>query len=251
MNYQKIYTNLIESRKNRILEESSSYEKHHIIPRSMGGSDEPGNLIHLTPREHFLAHWLLWRIYKNKQMAFAFFCMQKMNAPGQERKIYSSKAYQEAKEARGKFISELNKRIKKGQNVSSETRDKIREKHKGRKFTEAHKQKIHKSLSGKKKSETHKKKISEALKGFDWSSYQNRSKFISMKNSGGNNGRARKIEEIDEHGLVIREFDTMKNAMEYVSNLSPKRITKTTFFRHLSKGIAIVEKNFFRFKEIS
>ncbi len=47
-------------------------EKHHIIPRSMGGSDTADNLVCLTAREHFLAHWLLYRIHKTPAMARAF-----------------------------------------------------------------------------------------------------------------------------------------------------------------------------------
>lgn len=47
-------------------------EKHHIVPRSMGGSDTADNLVCLTAREHFLAHWLLYRIYKTPAMARAF-----------------------------------------------------------------------------------------------------------------------------------------------------------------------------------
>jgi hypothetical protein len=34
-------------------------ERHHILPRSMGGSDDQANIVKLTYREHFLAHWLL------------------------------------------------------------------------------------------------------------------------------------------------------------------------------------------------
>jgi len=34
--------------------------KHHIIPRHMGGTDEPSNLIELTPAEHAEAHRLLY-----------------------------------------------------------------------------------------------------------------------------------------------------------------------------------------------
>ena len=34
--------------------------KHHIIPRHMGGTDDPSNLIELTPEEHAEAHRLLY-----------------------------------------------------------------------------------------------------------------------------------------------------------------------------------------------
>lgn len=47
-------------------------EVHHIVPRSEGGANSPDNLVALTPREHFLAHWMLYRIYKTSAAARAF-----------------------------------------------------------------------------------------------------------------------------------------------------------------------------------
>jgi len=50
------------------------YHVHHIIPRSLGGSDDPENLVRLTYRQHFVAHRLLMKITCGKQkskMAFA------------------------------------------------------------------------------------------------------------------------------------------------------------------------------------
>lgn len=43
----------------------SGLHKHHILPKHMGGDDSDGNLTYLTVREHVIAHYLLWRIYKN------------------------------------------------------------------------------------------------------------------------------------------------------------------------------------------
>ena len=51
---------------------STYAEKHHILPRSMGGTDAPSNLVIFTAREHFLAHWLLYRIHRTPAMARAF-----------------------------------------------------------------------------------------------------------------------------------------------------------------------------------
>ena len=42
------------------------HERHHIIPRSMGGSNSKSNLVCLTYREHFLAHWLLIKFTNGK-----------------------------------------------------------------------------------------------------------------------------------------------------------------------------------------
>lgn len=47
-------------------------EQHHILPRSAGGANTPENLVWLTAREHFLAHWLLFRMYRTPAMARAF-----------------------------------------------------------------------------------------------------------------------------------------------------------------------------------
>ncbi len=38
-------------------------ERHHILPKALGGSDKSANLVRLTAREHFVAHLLLARIF--------------------------------------------------------------------------------------------------------------------------------------------------------------------------------------------
>jgi len=43
-------------------------ERHHIRPRSLGGSDDPYNLVDLTYREHFLIHWILTKIYTDGEL---------------------------------------------------------------------------------------------------------------------------------------------------------------------------------------
>ena len=57
MDYQKIYDNLIRKR----LENppTEKFERHHIVPRSLGGSDDKDNIVKLTLREHYIAHLLL------------------------------------------------------------------------------------------------------------------------------------------------------------------------------------------------
>ena len=60
MDYNRIYKELIERGLNRT--PPDYYETHHIVPRCMGGLDVPGNLVKLTPEEHYLAHQLLVKI---------------------------------------------------------------------------------------------------------------------------------------------------------------------------------------------
>lgn len=71
MNYRVIYESLIARARSR--GRPAGYaEKHHVLPKSMGGGDEPSNLVWLTAREHFLAHWMLFLIHQNRSTAVAW-----------------------------------------------------------------------------------------------------------------------------------------------------------------------------------
>jgi hypothetical protein len=56
--YQRWYDGLIARARGRIIPVCYT-ELHHVVPASFGGSDHPDNLVRLTYREHFIAHWLL------------------------------------------------------------------------------------------------------------------------------------------------------------------------------------------------
>jgi len=97
MNYQKIYDQIIDRAKQRKLE--GYKEKHHIIPKCLGGSNKKENLVELTAREHFICHWLLCRNYpENRGLAKAFNLMCQGKNIKQQRHIPSSRAIEEAKQ---------------------------------------------------------------------------------------------------------------------------------------------------------
>lgn len=74
MDYQRIYNQLIERAQNKTLEGYT--EKHHILPKCLGGSNDKENLVELTAREHFLCHRLLCEIYpKETKLWYALFLM--------------------------------------------------------------------------------------------------------------------------------------------------------------------------------
>lgn len=125
MNYQKVYNQLIERAKseNRVYHKSNSknriiyYERHHILPLCMGGEGRVSqwkshsNIALLTGREHFLAHWLLFRINpNNKKIRYAFWIMCNIKRYDKNNKKYtvSSRAYEEAK----KMFSDLKVGVK-------------------------------------------------------------------------------------------------------------------------------------------
>ena len=62
MNYQAAYDRLIAKARARTKPEGYT-ERHHVVPKSLGGSNDASNLVDLTAREHFLAHWLLAKIH--------------------------------------------------------------------------------------------------------------------------------------------------------------------------------------------
>lgn len=65
--FDRIYSNLCDSNKSRKddYKKYSGLHEHHIVPKHMGGTDEDCNLTYLNVREHIIAHYLLWKIYKN------------------------------------------------------------------------------------------------------------------------------------------------------------------------------------------
>lgn len=83
MNYAKIYEQLVRRARERV--PNGYVERHHIIPKCMGGSDDNDNLVAFYPEEHFLAHVLLVKLYPDQQgLIKAVNKMLQMN-PGRKR----------------------------------------------------------------------------------------------------------------------------------------------------------------------
>lgn len=87
MDYKSIYYKIIENAK-RETENGNRhvgyYEKHHIQPKSLGGTNDKENLVKLTAREHFICHWLLVKMYnkgtiERNKMLCALWRMQCIN----------------------------------------------------------------------------------------------------------------------------------------------------------------------------
>ena len=59
-----MYDKFIQKYKNQVIPASVYTEKHHILPKHVGGTNEQDNIIVLTYRQHILAHLLLYRKYR-------------------------------------------------------------------------------------------------------------------------------------------------------------------------------------------
>lgn len=137
------YVNFINSRPERDCKKEKLYEIHHMIPKSLGGSNEKSNLIKLTQREHYIAHMILWKTYSGK-MTQAFYFMNK-----------KSKSSRTFASLRNEFAV-MDSIIHKGKQLSNETKQKISDSLKGRIFSEETRQKISEAKIGCKHSESSK-----------------------------------------------------------------------------------------------
>jgi hypothetical protein len=105
--YSRWYYDIVNRAKTRVALDYC--ESHHIIPRSLGGSDDLFNLVKLTAREHFICHWLLTKMVTSKkhqyQMWNAFSCMLYRERPGQKRYKITGRIFENIKVAGSKIKS--------------------------------------------------------------------------------------------------------------------------------------------------
>jgi hypothetical protein len=105
MNYQKIYDQIIKRAKTRQLEGYS--EKHHIIPKCLGGNNNKENLVELTAREHFICHRLLCEIYPNElKLLYALWLMAIGKKKGKHTDPYNINS-RDYEQLRTKFITNV------------------------------------------------------------------------------------------------------------------------------------------------
>jgi transposase-like protein len=89
--YFRYYNSLIERAISR--EKLEGYiERHHVVPRCMGGGDEPENIVELTAEEHYTCHLLLVKMYPlNRKLVHAarlMTCKSKWTGGRSNNKLY-------------------------------------------------------------------------------------------------------------------------------------------------------------------
>lgn len=105
--YTKCYYNIVSRAKSRELPPGLYSEKHHIIPRSLGGNNSKNNIVALTAREHFICHLLLTKMtsgkYKIKMVHAAWRMCCRSNTDRRDYKITSS-VYENLKIKRSEYL---------------------------------------------------------------------------------------------------------------------------------------------------
>lgn len=77
MNYKIIYDKLINKCNNTTYDGGIYTERHHIIPKCIGGSDSDFNIVSMLPKEHYIAHLLLAKIYEHPKLWYSASIMRR------------------------------------------------------------------------------------------------------------------------------------------------------------------------------
>ena len=175
INRYKLFIAYCRSRK---LKTDCYIEIHHIKPKCLGGLDIEQNMIKLSAREHYIAHWMLSKCftkgYKLIKLLHAFGAMSMQCAitPKQYARLKLAKSealkldnpmHKPENRAKCSQPGKLNGMY--GKTFSKETRARMSKSHIGKKHDGATKLKISKAHKGKIVSDETRAKLSKALKG--------------------------------------------------------------------------------------
>ena len=158
--YSKYYFSIVTNAKSRDTPPNLYTERHHIIPKSLGGSNSQENLVRLTAKEHYLCHILLTKMVvgldRNK-MAHAAWRMICTANRHQDRHKANSRTYAMV---RALYIEQVTGRI-----MSDSTKEKLRQANLGKKASAEAKAKMSKSRTGKTLSAETRAKMSTGMQG--------------------------------------------------------------------------------------
>lgn len=160
MNYEIVYEKLIEKarKRNKINE---YFEIHHIIPLSMGGSNDESNLVKLTLREHYFAHELLVEMYPEcKELSCALWIMTITTLGSLEKAKIGE--YDKRKNRAFHFIEEKGKNIRISSREYRYARSKYRDTKLGKVYTSDERKNV---SNGTKKAMQDKDVINKCISG--------------------------------------------------------------------------------------
>ena len=164
MNYEKLYFKFIKHFQQQEIEPGTYTERHHIIPRYAGGSDDESNLVTLTYKQHTFVHKLWWKYTKDTQAELAYKMMSGIEQ--KSRRAFASYAGRCATE---KGILD---RIRPLANTPVR-QEKLKQLHLRRKEDEDFAKVWHENISKGKKGKKHSEKSKEAFRQAQLKRYQN------------------------------------------------------------------------------
>ena len=100
--YTKIYYNIIEKSKNKIYNDKT--EKHHIIPKCLGGDNSKNNIAIVSCREHYILHKLLTKMVSGEDIKKMWWALHRMSTT--YIKIHNSKLYEKFRKQWSQHLKE-------------------------------------------------------------------------------------------------------------------------------------------------
>lgn len=166
--YTKVYYSIIHRALSRSLD--GYVERHHIIPKSLGGTDDTDNIVKLTPKEHFICHRLLTKMvidFQHKIKMHNAVWMMQSTSSNQKRYQISSNTYQVLKEniANAYRNNPNHRSIESRQKQSNTLKGRTWEERFGIERADALKKKCSDSKRGKSRSQETKQKLRKANLG--------------------------------------------------------------------------------------
>ena len=168
--YNRWYNTITERARDRVL--NGYTERHHIIPKSLNGTDDKNNLVNLTAREHFICHWLLTKMYTGEAKAKMIYALNGMKRSNTFAQRYETKITARVYENLKKEFSAIHSTTMKGREpwnrgipITEEQREKNRIAATGKKRSAEAIAKTVAKQTGQKRSQETKDKIRDALKG--------------------------------------------------------------------------------------
>ena len=111
--YSKVYFSTIEKAVQRGWKKARGRERHHIIPQSLGGSNDKSNLVYLSCREHFLCHWLLVKMTEGEYYHKMVYALMGMRAENEHQEryqtIFTARVYEKYRIEHAEYHSKLMK----------------------------------------------------------------------------------------------------------------------------------------------
>ena len=240
--YSRWYEQIVVRAQSRILANDVYTERHHIIPKSIGGSNSKVNISVLTAREHFICHWLLIKFTTGQprlKMGAALSMMHrtKNDQMNRYKSVNFSRTYETVKILHSEFASDRNA----GRTYSTEARAKMSEAQKksyretwtpemkakrNAAVAEANRKRVYtdemranrsNGLKGIKRSAEYCEMLSKRWKGKKRAPLsEERKQEISKQTTGANNPRAKTWEIISPDGVL---YTTTGNLKELCSTL--------------------------------
>ncbi len=156
MTYQEFINNILSTR-GRFICAEEYHERHHILPKCMGGNNDEKNLIDLYAREHFIAHQLL--VEENPDNNKLIYALWRLSNADRKDRDYQLTP-EEYEEARIKFADSHSQ-----WRASDETKAKMSKAHKGYKWSLESRQRLSEQRKGIVFTPEHCANISKGRKG--------------------------------------------------------------------------------------